>query len=304
MNYAEFKERTEKEFINYLPEEYRTGEVRTTIVNKTNMTLDGLAVCTGGRIAPTIYIQNMYEDYERCEDFELTMRTAADMYIRAVRESEDIKMKFDRKHFVENVIFQLVNTEANKELFAEAPHREFEDVSFIYRWIISNKDGRTASTIINNQLLETMGMDEEMLFRTASLNTPKIFPLSIKSMSSLIGELLNEPHEEDFPTMYVVSNSTGQYGASAIFYKDALKQIADKVKSDFYVIPSSIHEMLAVPVGNVIASELTQMIYGVNKTEVELGDRLSNELYFYDCNIGSLKKVSNTKKSIKFSEEE
>lgn len=319
MKYTEFKERTEREFINYLPDEYKNGEVMITTVNKTNIVLDGLTVYCGDRVSPTIYIQGMYEEYMHTGSFGYAMRISAKRYVEAAQSSKNMSISLDPQKIKENVVFQIINTAANKVLLSKVPHREFEDVSFIYRWVIDAYDGEIASVVVNNNLIEQFDLCEEMLFRNAMDNTPRLLPISIQNIESVIDELLKHIDFEDddlqdifqdiegtLSPMYVITNTSKQYGAGAVFYKDALHQIAEKEQKNLFLIPLSLHEMIAVPEVNKESdiSVLLKMIHEVNRTQLPLSDRLSNELYFYDWKLRHFCKVSNANMSIVFTEEE
>lgn len=67
-----------------------------------------------------------------------------------------------------------------------------------------------------------------------------------------------------------------------------MKQAGEIIGSDFYVLPSSIHETLLVPIGNMDVSGLLQMVKEVNEAEVELCDLLSDKVQYYDCEKGML----------------
>jgi hypothetical protein len=88
--------------------------------------------------------------------------------------------------------------------------------------------------------------------------------------------------------MYVCTNVNKCNGAGVIFYKDFLKNISEKVGTDLYIIPSSIHEVIIVPANDKIDSELLKsMVPEVNETEVTVTEVLSNHVYLY-------KKTENT----------
>ena len=82
--------------------------------------------------------------------------------------------------------------------------------------------------------------------------------------------------------MYVCSNSQKVNGAGVILYKDLLKQFAEKTGSDFYILPSSIHETLLVPVSDQMEVEaLRSMVREVNATQVAPEEVLSDNVYIY-----------------------
>ena len=139
------------------------------------------------------------------------------------------------------------------------------------------------------------GVDEDELFKIALLNTQRLFRGSVMSMASVMMDLLSDRMDdeysseffdmvvsEDMVPMYVCSNNQKLNGAGVILYKDLLKQFAEKTGSDFYILPSSIHETLLVPVSDQMEVEaLRSMVREVNATQVAPEEVLSDNVYIY-----------------------
>lgn len=87
--------------------------------------------------------------------------------------------------------------------------------------------------------------------------------------------------EFDDDPMFVMT--TGTFGANSILRKDLLKEFALKKNRNIYILPSSVHELILVPdnIGHDV-QDLKNMVYEINRTEVDLQDRLSDSVYYYD----------------------
>lgn len=85
----------------------------------------------------------------------------------------------------------------------------------------------------------------------------------------------------------------GLNGASAILYEDKLHELAEMMETDLYLLPSSVHECIAVSVDMGTPEELAEMVQSVNMNEVELKDRLSNNVYHYDKDLRELTMATN-----------
>ena len=82
--------------------------------------------------------------------------------------------------------------------------------------------------------------------------------------------------------MYVLSNKDKVFGASVMIYTKYLKSLADFVRNDLYVLPSSIHELIAIPAAEHIDTrDLLAMVREVNETEVSDADYLNDNVYVY-----------------------
>ena len=83
--------------------------------------------------------------------------------------------------------------------------------------------------------------------------------------------------------MYVLTNQSHLNGASALLYKDILRDFAHSLEENFYILPSSIHEVILVPANGIMSkNSLELMVKDVNQKEVSPMERLSDHVYFYD----------------------
>lgn len=190
MNYEIFKEVVKDSFKDYLPEQYKDMELRVCSVNKVNRMMDGINLIGGSEVknvSPTIYINDMYDHYKACNDLKEAIQAGADRMVNAFKMCPEAP-RIDFAEAKDNIVFQLVNTEQNKEMLAGVPRRDFQDLSIIYRWVIKMDDDGIQSTLIQNSLAEQLGVNEEQLFKMAAENTRRIFPPRIRSMNEVIFE--------------------------------------------------------------------------------------------------------------------
>ena len=251
MDYEVFKEVVKENLLDYMPEKYQDSEMRVDSVEKINRKMDGLSLRLegGGSISPTIYISDMYKEYLRTGDLLETMQNAAEAMDKAFQQT--VLPPLDLQAAKDNIIFQLVNTIQNEDMLQKMPHREFQDLSIIYRWVVSMDEKGFSSTMINNNLAKELGMGEEQLFKAAAENTRRILPPTVKSMNEVMREMfiadgmppsmadLMIGEMEPEQTMWVISNECKISGAASMLYEDKLHKLAEKVGSDLYVMPSS-----------------------------------------------------------------
>lgn len=297
--YEEFKEKVVSELRSFLPKEYEDAELKVFSVAKVNRQMDGLTLCRkGSNVSPTLYINCMYEEYLQSGDYERVMTNIAKAYVNAVEAIPQIGVPdITTDAARNNIVFQLVNTRQNEGLLVGVPHREFLDLSIIYKWIIKVDSNGIQATIISNGLAEKLGLTEEQLFELSSENTPRLMPTCVESITDVIRNMMPEGFDEEGvdldlqgPSMWVVSNSHKYYGASAMLDSEALYELSVKEGCNLIVLPSSVHEVIAVPetdgAGDV--EFLLGMVTGINDTEVSMEERLSNSVYYYDREKRSL----------------
>ena len=307
MKYEIFREVVADTFQNYLPEEYKNMEMKIVSVNKVNRMMDGINLIGNGEkaVSPTIYINDMYDHYTLCNDLQEAIQSGADRMVEAFKKCPEVPA-IGFAEAKDNIVFQLVNTEQNREMLAEVPHREFQDLSIIYRWVVKVDAEGIQSTVVKNGLAEQFGVNEEQLFKLAAENTRRIFPPCIKSMNEVLLEMFEKdgmPREiaemmlGEMPAdrmMYVISNDRGINGAISMLYEDKLHSLAMELENDLYILPSSVHEVIAVSVDMGEPYELAQMVSEINMDQVALEERLSNQVYHYDKDLRKVSLATDT----------
>lgn len=300
MDYAIFKEVMREQILEHLPEEFKGSKVGLHEVTKVNQTLDALVVLKPKEtVAPNVYLNYLYEDYLSGKSIHDCLSHCAGMIVDAYKEINVIKPRFDFTQINENVIMTLVNKEQNKEMLENVPHRDFQDLAVIYRWVMEVNQRGIASSIVTNKNMETVGMTEQDLFQYAVENTMRLLPAKITPMTEVIkgmfssewtemgitNRLLGEIESEPRQSMYVLTNEVETNGATCMLYENNLHEIAEKIGSDLYILPSSIHECILVSVEMGEPDDLAQMVSDINMDYVDIADRLSNNVYHYDKDL-------------------
>ena len=83
--------------------------------------------------------------------------------------------------------------------------------------------------------------------------------------------------------MYVLTNQLKMNGAACILYPDALRKCSQQIGSDLLILPSSIHEVILLPDdGRSNREELREMVEEINRTQLEVEEVLSGQVYRYE----------------------
>lgn len=247
---------------------------------------------------PRGLITCMYEKYQSCGDLEETLMAACDlMAMEFAKTPQVVDVDSLYKDADEKVVFQLINTEQNKSFLEQVPHREFQDLSIIYKLVVNADTESIQSIKVTNSLAERLGMNEEQLFKYAAENTRRILPPRIRNMNDVMKEMfLSDGMPEEIAemmirevppeqTLWIISNNRGIDGAVSMLYENELHELAENLESDLYILPSSVHEVLAVSTELTEPEELAQMVAEVNMQKVALEERLSNQVYHYDKDL-------------------
>lgn len=163
-------------------------------------------------------------------------------------------------------------------------NREVEDMYLIPYVQLTSDD--SAAIRVTSKLIEVWGVTVDDVFAAAETNQNTLRPASIRSMSQVL-----DASESEFP-MYVVSNSIGSFGASVILYPEVADRLHNMINGDFYVLPSSVHEMIVIPKCTEFdINALAEMVASINRTSVSEYDRLTDSIYTYDFQHNTLKLV-------------
>lgn len=253
---------------------------RKEVVHKINQDLDSISLIGENiKMSPTLYFNNMYDYYIAAEvSVEELALKAFETMLEGINQTEITGEFPDKEKFMENIFFQVINTEKNKTLLLEVPHREYLDLSIIYRYAVNISDNDIATTTINYILMDEFKLTEEELYEAAYKNTRRLLKPKVTS-----------PGITGF---YMLSNDLNIFGANGILYKDIIAKEAKKLNTDIYLIPSSIHEFLIQPVSNILKpKDLKEIIKDANEHVIDPEDYLSDSLYIYKLETDTIEVI-------------
>ncbi len=182
---------------------------------------------------------------------------------------------------------EVVSAERNAEMLENVPHKQMEDMAVVYRLVLDKDNAGNGTILVTNNMMEQFGVTPEQLHEDAVKNAPEIRPSEIKSMTEVLSEMMGndfvqipDPTDEQ---MFVATVPDKTRGAGVIAYPNFMEDAAVKLEGDFYVIPSSVHEVILVKDnGQMTAEQLEAMVKDVNANQVAPEDRLTDHVYHYD----------------------
>lgn len=287
MNYKLFKESLLAELSGHFPPE-TTIEIQTFQKNN-QVSLDGLVILESGfNIAPTIYLAKYYQKIVAGIPFSEVLKDILHAYYE-YRPQEQIDVSFfgDFEQLKEQIACKLISYEKNRDFLSKIPYIPYLDLAIVFYCLITVSETETASILIHNSHLKLWGITEKDLYSFALKNTPRLLPFVLRSMDDFLPpelshHLLCDSDPDSLVQMYVLSNERGLNGAISLIYPDILSTFAQKIGNDFYIIPSSIHEVLLLPTHkSLYPSELNAMIQEVNHTQLSEEEILSDHVYYY-----------------------
>lgn len=246
-------------------------------------------------VAPCIYIDDLYE---RHLSGVVDMNGAADEAVRRYRENAeapgvDVSALTDFKRAIAKVHGRLINTEMNRRILENAPHREFLDLSLVYEVRLSSQGQMAGGVLIHNRHLEGWGVNEGDLYEAARRNLKNASEAFFEKMDTVLSGWMKPGADMESVPMYILSNKEWLNGAVQMLNEDILKLAAEAMEDDFAILPSSVHEVILAPAARKggeadCAQELAEIVREVNDTQVAKTEILSYHVYRYRRETGKV----------------
>lgn len=315
-NFQEFQEYVQMKVQEELVKDYKDVEVNLHQVQKNNgKVMHGIAVGQkDAHVAPAIYLNEAFEKYQEDGNMDRIMREvirAAKDHINPPEEYSSMAAEFTNFDSVKDkIVMVVVNTEKNSSMLANVPHQNREDLSLIYKVLVNENNQGITTITIQNEHMKYWDVTTEKLHEYAMKNTSELRPVTVQSMDEVMRELIGEENIseevlealfEESPIkeqMYVISNETRTNGAVSMFCGDELSELANKMETDLFILPSSVHECIAVSTDMGTAEMLAEMVREINGEQVSLEDQLSDHVYRFDASTRSISLADTTMKEL------
>ena len=226
----------------------------------------------------TIYLEPFFERFLDTDNWAGIVKDILAFYFNnRPGDSFDVKWFCDFNQIRKNLVYRLVNYEANQELLSMVPHTRFLDLAKIY--YADCQIGETSGSIlIYHTHVKEWKITEDELMAAAEENTPRLYPAKLQPLSSA----LKTENDTGTVPMFVLSNTGNQNGAAAVCYKDVLESFSQKTEDDLVILPSSVHETILLPLqkSNNMDS-LREMVCDINRTVLDRSEFLSDNVYIY-----------------------
>lgn len=233
-------------------------------------------------IGIALYMEDGYRSYQNGS----TVDKIADHMV-SVYEEEQKKQKIPKipnsVFRMENIVPVLLPRKGNEEMLRTIPHIPFENLEITFKFAISEVGMATVS----NTFMESKELTAEKLLNFAMNNPAYKSKITITPVEKVVEGLEEElgigvdRSAVDVP-MLVLANKSNFYGAAAILDVETMQKVTQLCGEEVYIIPSSLHECLAIGKSNIDIEELREMVRDINMCILEPEEWLSDDVYQYD----------------------
>ena len=287
----QFLEKMKKTLMELKPEGM---EVTFVKVDKQNRM--GLHGCTlsmpDAAAAPTFYMEDLHETYlngTAIEDIAEGMIEFAKENSRAVIPNGIDVADYEsvRKHLG----LMVIGAEGNREYLKTLVHEVIEGLGLaLVPIVFINDEDSTGCIKIKKEFLMAWKVTAQEVMEEAKQNSARVMPPTFRLMSDVLRENtdlnldnLCVPEEAE---LFVVSNRYFVCGASVAFYPGFLESIGKALGTDFYVLPSSINELILLRDLGQDPLELLQTVKIVNRTQLPPEEVLADAVFYYSRSGG------------------
>ena len=257
--------------------------------------------------APSFTTERLYELYRNGTTPEDIATRISEIVLEEFDRAVPQAKEYCQKEWIQNHMYlRLLGVERNREMLENSVYVPILDLAAVFYVITDMNEDGVRSFRLPKKIWEEQDMGSVAKWYPKALqNTADFFGKTVMSMEDCLLEMFQNKSEDDREKVLdrlfekgdevgfqVITNRQRTYGASVILYPDFLEK-EEAEFGPFYLIPSSVHEMLLLPQSHPIAvSELNSMVKQVNETQVDPEDVLAWHVYRYSGETGL---VSETK---------
>lgn len=250
----------------------------------------GITIRTkGSNIAPVIYLEDMFLDYEtHAKTMEEIIEIVNQVYQSAQTTISmgDEDGMFPYETSKNDLFIKVCNFKANEKRLQDLLYEQFLDLAIVPYIKIDMGNESLGGIAVTRDLAEKWDVSVDTIVQLAKENTMKLFKATNRPLfdviKSLLGDVLGNEKIASFPPIYVLSNDQGVCGSMFLAMKNVLDDIRKEIGVEkYYILPSSIHELLLVTNENVNPNKLASMVRHVNTTQVQPEEILSYSVYEY-----------------------
>ncbi|MBQ4562871.1 MAG: hypothetical protein IJA58_00155 [Lachnospiraceae bacterium] len=292
-----FHQKLKRDVQHNLEARGRHGRVEIVqIVKHNDMKLTGMVFLReGGNVSPIVNLDLMYEDYKNGKPYSTLMQEAYSVLME-VRGRKISGLTVDRYEDLKDKIrIRMCNPKQNEEWLKDKVHKPAGEFVCTYYAELFDEGSSMAAKAVTHENLEEWGISEETLIRDAEENLRQM-PILMRDVEDIMLDVFFEENGQNLyhlprekwkslnGLVYAISNESRVYGASVLARDDVLKRLGEMFGANYYVLPSTVHDILAIPLshGNLSIERFFHFVKTASEELIKPEERLSDAVLLYD----------------------
>ncbi len=294
-------------------------ELKNKISAATNVPIENMEfVKDGNKYAPTgdrlliklakhedawemcgVHVKELFEELSKGTSFNSIVNSSVED-IKQIQEQspyKETKKIWDYETAKDSLFIRLLNYDDNSEELKDAIYKRIGDIAQVLYMKVSERDGNVMSTKILKSIVRKWQansdlLSEDYIFEEALKNTERMSPPRIYRWEQMI---FNPEYEgESFMNLgdkcelkkdamgNCLSTTKKTNGAVAVFLPGVAEQLAYMLDSDFYMVFTSVHEVMIHKADAVDAVDLSIILQDTLEEATPKEDFLTRKIYKYE----------------------
>ena len=252
---------------------------------------------------PCFYLDELYRSYHAGENEIVLAEYLANIVLNECEGVERQTKSFLKKDWIIDRLFlRLIHYERNKENLKDAVYCKFLDLAAVFYVLTEESEDGVKSYRLPKSIWDSLelGTAEEYYTKIVE-NTKRLFPEVLTYLEEAILSCMEQENEEHCLNsleqteqllshrLYMLSNQRRINGAAVLLYPGLLEMLAEKFSGNYFIIPSSVHEILLLKETQTEdVQQLNSIVHEVNEQQVAPEEVLSDHVYYYSWEDGRL----------------
>lgn len=243
----------------------------------------------------SVHVEELYVAYQN----GIRLNTIVDYICSDVLHAKSIYVYDKTKELMDydtaksRLFVRLINYDRNADILRDVVHKTLGDIVFTVYAIVDENEFGIVSTKVLKSMVKKWGKTETDIFNEALENTYRATPPRIYKWEGILrdepyaGEsFMNDEDVCDLDKSFsgnILSTTRKTNGAVAVFLPGVAEKISELLDSDFYMVFTSIHEVMIHRTGSGVDPKDLKLVLRDTLREVTpSSDYLTSKIYKYN----------------------
>ena len=243
----------------------------------------------------SVHVEELYVAYQN----GIRLNTIVDYICSDVLHAKSIYVYDKTKELMDydtaksRLFVRLINYDRNADILRDVVHKTLGDIVFTVYAIVDENEFGIVSTKVLKSMVKKWDKNEDDIFNEAIKNTYYLTPPRIYKWEGVLcdesyaGEsFMNDEDICDLDKSFsgnILSTTRKTNGAVAVFLPGVAERIAELLDSDFYMVFTSIHEVMIHSTGSgVDPKDLKLVLQDTLRKVTPSSDYLTEKIYKYN----------------------
>lgn len=282
-----------KKLQNRILKDYPSANISMVNIEKFDGEYEGIQVSFDrDKLSPVFNLDKILEEVKTENDFErIANAISEEIKNSVIFSSVDLSILNDYEVLRNRLCVDVIPIKGNEYYLSTVPNQPFNrDMAAVVKAVLADsldKD-RFPIVAIDNKITDQLGITKEKICKDAIENSPNINPSKIMYVQDFIyGDDYEEApwtdsQDNSIIPIRILLTETGIYSSSSLLNSAILQNLANRLDSDFYLIPTN-NGALTIPTKYGKAKEVAKMIEEIlDKDNLVKGMKSIGELQRYD----------------------